>query len=83
MQRNHRIDAIEGRAKGLNLSLRRLCEVAEVEYTSVWRWRRGDVEPTSERLESVLAALEDALSDLETSMVKRIRARPEGRPRAS
>ena len=60
-----RIDAIETRAQGLNMTLHELCRKSEVAYHGINRWRSGDVNPTVRVLERDLSQLEKALEQEE------------------
>jgi hypothetical protein len=63
-----RIFAIERRAETLNLSLWRLSKIANVDYSNISRWRRGECSPTIGRFETVMGALEAQVTELERKM---------------
>lgn len=82
MQFQRRIDAIEKRALTLNLSLPEICADAEVEYSTIWRWRQVNANPMQKTLERLLGALEGQLDKKEKLVRRRLNRRRE-RPRAS
>lgn len=61
MQILDRIDAIDERARRLNLSLREVCLGAKVEYSTVWRWRSGECSPIVSTFDKVVGRLEGEL----------------------
>lgn len=65
MQIHDRISAIDRRAAGMNLKLARVCRLAGVDYSLVWKWRRGRVRPLVETFERVTGDLERQLDVLE------------------
>lgn len=80
MQFVDRIDAIEGRARRLNLTLWELCQKTPgVQWTTVARWRGADANPKARKLEEVLGALEDKLGELEREMIISLTARDQRR----
>lgn len=85
MQATNRIDAIERRAAGLNLSLWRVAKLAGVEYSNLSRWRRGEASPTMHLYDDVMTSLEGKLTELEACMLERLlaaKAPPPHRPAA-
>lgn len=72
MQTIHRIEAIESRAQEINLELARLCRLADVDYSTVWRWKTGASRPLLHNFETVTRKLDAKLEELETAIVERI-----------
>lgn len=46
---------IERAAWRANVSVRRLCELAGVSYTTFWRWKQGTHSPLHENVQLLLA----------------------------
>lgn len=69
MQHVIRIREIERRARGINLSLRKLCQAAGVQYSTVRRWERQTTSPLVKTVEPTLGALERALAEARRSLV--------------
>ncbi len=76
-----RLDQIVARAAKLNLKLGRLCKLAEVEQSTVSRWRNGRTDPKESTTTSHLGRLERKLDELEEDIVKSLGQRPEARVR--
>lgn len=72
MQVTDRIQAIEQRAQGINLTLARVCRSASVDYSQVWRWRNGESRPLLHNFEAVTSKLESKLAELEAEMRSRL-----------
>lgn len=58
-----RIRDIERRAALIGLSLRRLCRLAGVNHTNIYRWKNGQVSPTEAAWAEACGLLEEALED--------------------
>ncbi len=54
------LESVESRAKGLNLSMNKVCTEAKVPYSTYFRWREGKQSPTVQNLNKLLGAI-DAL----------------------
>lgn len=72
MQQVIRIIAIRDRAGAVGLSLKRLCDMAGCEHSTVYRWLKGDVDPRLSNFEAVCGRLETALASHERQLVARI-----------
>ena len=58
-----RIRDIEGRAAAIGISLRRLCRMAGVSHTNIYRWKSGQVSPTEAAWAEACGLLEEALEE--------------------
>jgi transcriptional regulator with XRE-family HTH domain len=74
MQFQRRIDAIEKRAATLNFSLPEICSEADVEYSTIWRWRQPGANPKQRTLDRLLGKLERHLEKKE-GQVRRLLGR--------
>jgi len=63
------LDSVESRAKGLNLSMTKVCEEAAIRYETYFRWRKG-MNPTLKNLNKLTGALDR----LESQMRERLSA---------
>lgn len=78
MQHLIRITAIRDRADRLKLSLKSLCDLAEVDHASVYRWLGADVSPRLKTYDQVCARLEARLDAYETELLGALLARHGG-----
>lgn len=63
------IDAVVARARRLNISMAALCERSGVEYSTLWRWRKGIVaEPHPARVTRATEALHATLDAIKREM---------------
>jgi hypothetical protein len=69
------INALEARARGLNLHLRRVCELASTDYSLVYRWQKRGVVPLLNNFRRVTGLIDAKLDELEAEMAARIRRR--------
>lgn len=69
------IAAIQAEAEALNLTLYRLCRLAEVEPSKVARWGVGAHEPTLSDLKATMEKLEAALAAEKQRLLKAITGR--------
>ncbi len=74
MQPIERINAIETRARAINLGLKRVCTLAGVDYSRVWRWQKGQSQPLLANFIRVTGHLDDTLKHLEEQMRERLKA---------
>lgn len=65
------IEEIERRASALNLTLTRLCGLADVPVYNVFRWRSGATAPGLYKYRATMAALEYAL-DAERERLRKL-----------
>ncbi len=80
MQVVDRISALERRAATLNLTLWRVCRLADVDYGNVSRWKRGLVSPTVRTLDVSLGAVEAKMDELEQEMIAALSERSSACP---
>jgi len=66
------VNALEARARALNLHLRRVCELAGTDYSLVYRWQRKGVVPLLNNFRRVTGLIEAKLDELEVEMADRI-----------
>lgn len=69
MQISDRIASVERRAHALNLSLRKACMRAGVDYGNIFRWRGGSSDPQAPIFEQTMSRLEAELTTLEAAML--------------
>jgi len=65
MQLSDRINAIEARARTINLTLSEVCKASDVHLSTVLRWRNGEVDPRLGKADATCARLEAALAERE------------------
>ncbi len=82
MQYLDRIDAIEARARAINLTLGELAKDASVHPSTVMRWRSGTCDPKHRTLQRILGRLEDALEKRELAILTELKSRFCDRPAA-
>ncbi len=58
------LESVENRAKGLNLSMNKVCEKAKVPYSTYFRWREGVQSPTIKNLNKLLGAIDTLEKDM-------------------
>lgn len=77
MQRLIRISAIRAKSEALGLSLFALCREADVGYSKVWRWLRGQSQPGVRDYDEICGKLEAALrSRIERAVAAPLTAPP-------
>lgn len=76
MQVADRIIALERRAGAINLSLWRVCKLAQADYSNISRWKRGLCSPTERVAEDTLATVESKVKELEEAVLAKLVQRP-------
>jgi hypothetical protein len=66
------IETLEVRARGVHLSLARVCELAGVNYSRVWRWKKGESEPLRANFERTVGRLTGQLEQIENDLRERL-----------
>lgn len=72
MQSLDRMNAIEARARAINLSVWRVCQGAEVDYSNWSRWRKQACSPTERVFDAAMSKLERQLDHLERQLYERL-----------
>lgn len=72
MQITPRIDALEERARGINLTLAELCREAGEHFSTIQRWRSGECDPKLGTVERVLGSLEAHLVSREAAVSRHL-----------
>lgn len=70
MEHNQPINEIISRAQAIGLSIRDLCEEAEVNFSTWWRWQKPDANPRLRDMQDAISRMDRVLSKRETAILQ-------------
>lgn len=69
MEHNHPINEITRRAQAISYPIRDLCDAAEVNLSTWWRWQQADANPRLRDMQAAIERLDRVLSERERAVL--------------